>query len=153
MKLKKTNYRRLLYLISTVIIGLIALAVSNARLLFYKEADKAERVYLSTHLKLDQDRAGYLFDANYRIQSDYLASHSNMIGQHATFINVCTNGCALLRGNEEILEACGFISRDRFKKYRVYFCNVKITLENDQPLTCEPINYQNFKKLCSLMIA
>ncbi len=152
MKLKKTSPRRLLYLLAIVIIGLLGLLVNNARLQFYQDTQKANKEFLSTHLKQDTEAARYYFYANYSPDTDYI-ERVNTIGSNATFINVCQKSCALLRG-KELLKACGDLSsEDKFNQYRIYTCSLKITLENDQSLKCEAINNQSFNILCDTFIA
>ena len=152
MKLKKTSPRRLLYLLAIVIISLLGLLVNNARLQFYRDTQKANKEFLSTHLKQDTEAARYYFYANYRPNTDYIEKANN-IGSNATFINICQKSCALLRGRE-VLKACGDLSSEyKFKQYRVYNCSLKITLENDQPLKCEAIDNEFFNIFCDKFIA
>ena len=152
MKLKKTSPRRLLYLLAIIIIGLLGLLVNNARLQLYRDTQKANKEFLSTHLKQDTEAAQYYFYANYRPDTDYI-ERANNIGSNATFINVCQKSCALLRG-KEILKICNNLSsKYKFKQYRVYNCSLKVSLENDQPLKCEAIDKELFNILCGKVIA
>ena len=152
MKLKKTSSRRLLYLLTIVIVGLLGLLVSNARLKFYKDTQDANQKFLSIHLKQDTEAARYYFYANYRPNTDYI-ERSFVTGNNATFINVCQKSCALLRG-EEILKVCNNLSsKYKFRQYRVYNCSLKITLENDQPLKCKAIDNELFNIFCDRFIA
>lgn len=154
MKLPKTCPRRLLYLSAIVAICSLGLLCSNARIAFYKAYKKAEKNYLSTHLKQDTQAARQFFYSEYRVNTDYIENHSDSIGAKATFINVCKTSCALLRGYNETQKLCNDITTyNQFDKYRVYFCNVKVSLENDQPLTCEAINWNTFKASCDSRIA
>ena len=149
MKLKKTSLRRLLYLLAIAVICSLGLLCSNARIAFYKAYKKAEKIYLSTHLNQDTEAARNFFYSEYRVNTDYIENNLDSIGNKATFINVCrTTSCALFKGYETG-QLCNDIStNDKFDKYRVYFCNVKVTLENDQPLKCEPINWNIFRASC-----
>ena len=152
MKLKNTSPRRLLYLLVIVAIGLLGLLYSNARLQFYKDTQEANQKFLSTNLKQDTEAAQYYFYANYRPDTDYIAREATKV-DNATFINVCQKSCALFRG-KEFLNVCGDLSSEyKFKQYRVYTCNLKITLENDQPLKCEAIDNRMFNALCGKYIA
>ena len=152
MKLPKTSPRRLLYLLAIIIACLLGLFVSNARLRFYESKQEANHKLLSTHLKQDTEAAQYDFYANYRPDTDYI-ERTNAIGQKATFINVCQSSCALFKGRD-VAELCSDLySSDKFSEYRVYHCSVKITLENDQPLKCEAINWNTFKASCNLQVA
>ena len=57
------------------------------------------------------------------------------------------------RGHET-RRLCNDIStHNEFDKYRVYFCNVKVSLENNQPLKCEAINWNTFKASCDFRVA
>ena len=153
MKLRKTNPRRLLYLLAIFVIGCLGLYLSNARLKMYRDAYKADQVLLNTHLKIDTEDAQYYFYANYRPNTDYIEKANN-IGRNATFINICQRSCILLRGGKEILKACDDLSdRYRFKQYRVYNCSLKVTLENDQPLKCKAIDNELFNIFCDKFIA
>ena len=152
MKLRKTNPRRLLYLLAIVAIGLLGLFLNNARLKMYKDMDTADQKFLSTHLKQDTEAAQYAFYAKYRPNTDYIERVNNT-GSNATFINVCQTQCDLFKGRE-ILEVCGQLSSEkRFHQYRVYNCSLKVTLENDQPLRCEAIDKQLFNIFCGKVIA
>ena len=155
MKLPKTSPRRLLYLLVIIITCLLGLLVNNARLQFYKDINQANKEYLSTHLKQDTEAARYYFYANYKLDTDSIEK-ANIIGQNATFINVCKKeSCALLGINKkELLKACNDLSSNYyFNQHRVYACNVKVTLENDQPLRCEAINNETFNLFCNKFIA
>ena len=152
MKFKKTSSRRLLYLLTFVVIGLLVLICSNARLKMYESMDIANKKFLSTHLKQDTEAAQYVFYAKYRLDTDYIARVNNT-GRNATFINVCQAQCDLFKG-KKILEVCGQLSsKYRFNQYRVYNCSLRITLENDQPLRCEAIDRKLFNIFCGKVIA
>ena len=152
MKLKKTNPRRLLYLLAIVVIGLLGLFCSNARIAFYKAKEISEKIYLSTHIKQDTEAAQYVFYAKYRPNTDYI-SRVNNTGSNATFVNVCQVQCDLFKG-KEILEACNRLSsQHQFNKYRVYNCSLKVSLENDQPLKCKAIDNKLFNIFCGKVIA
>ena len=152
MKLPKTSLRRLLYLITIITACLLGLLVSNARLQFYRDTHKANQKLLSTHLKQDTESAQYYFYANYRLDTDNIEKFSTL-GSNATFINVCKDSCALFKG-KELLKSCSDLSSQyQFDKHRVYKCNVKVTLENDQPLRCEAIDNRTFNIFCGNYIA
>ena len=152
IKFKKTSSRRLLYLLTFVVIGLLVLICSNARLKMYEGMDIANKKFLSTHLKQDTEAAQYVFYAKYRLDTDYIARINNT-GRNAIFINVCQGQCDLFKG-KEILEVCDQLSsKYRFNQYRVYNCSLKITLENDQPLRCEAIDRKLFNIFCGKVIA
>ena len=152
MKLKKTSPRRLLYLLTIVVIGLLGLICNNARLKMYKDMNIADQKFLSTHIKQDTEAAQYVFYAKYRPNTDYI-SRVNNTGSNATFVNVCQAQCDLFKGRE-LLEVCGQLSsQHQFNKYRVYNCSLKVTLENDQPLKCEAIDRKLFKIFCGKVIA
>ena len=155
MKLPKTSPRRLLYLLGAFIACFLLFFVSKARLQFYQDIKKANKAFLSTHIKQDTEAAHYYFYANYRPNTDYIEA-ANTIGHNATFINICKNeSCALFGGNKyEMLRACNKLSsKDSFSQYRVYTCNVKVTLENDQPLQCDAIDNRAFNAFCDRFIA
>ena len=152
MKFKKTSPRRLLYLLTIITIGLLGLLCNNARLKMYSDMDIADQKFLSTHLKQDTEAAQYYFYANYRLNTDYI-ERANTISNIATFINICQNSCALLKG-KEILKACNDLSSEyQFNRYRVYNCSLKVTLENDQPLKCEAVDRELFNIFCGKVIA
>ena len=152
MKLRKTSPRKLLYLLAIFITGCLGLFVNKAWLKMHRDTDKADQRLLSTHLKQDTEAAQYYFYANYRPKTDYIDKTSAM-GNKATFINICQKSCILLRG-KEVLSACRDLSGEyTFKKYRVYTCSLRITLENDQPLKCEALNNQRFNVVCDKFIA
>ena len=154
MKLPKTSPRRMLYLLAITVICSLGLLCSNARIAFYKAYKKAEKIYLSTHLKQDTEEARQFFYSEYRVNTDYIEDHLDSIGSRATFVNVCQKSCALLRGYNETQRLCHDIpTHNEFDKYRVYFCNVEVTLENDQPLTCEAVNWNTFKASCDFRVA
>ena len=148
MKLKKTSSRRLLYLLAIVVIGLLGLFCSNARMAFYKAKEFSEKIYLSTHLKKDTEAAQYYFYANYRPKTDYI-EQKNKVGVQESFFNVCQASCALFNSSDAMQLCSDLYSNDKFGKYRVYHCSVKVTLENDQPLKCEAINWDTFKASCN----
>ena len=151
-KLKKTSCRRMLYLLAIVVICSLGLLCSNARIAFYKAYKASEKKFLSTHLEQDTEAAQYDFYANYRPNTNYIEV-ANAVGRNAIFINVCQTSCALFKGND-VVELCSDLySNDKFNEYRVYHCSVKVTLENDQPLKCEAINWSTFKASCNLKIA
>ena len=155
MKLPKTSPRRLLYLLAIIITCLLGLLVSNARLQFYKDITQANKEYLSTHLKQDTEAAQYYFYASYRLDTDSM-KRANTIGQNASFINICKKeSCTLLGVNKkELLKACnGLSSKYYFNQHRVYNCNIKVTLENNQPLRCEAIDNETFNLFCDKFIA
>ena len=154
-KFKKTSPRRLLYLLAIIITCLLGLLVNKARLQFYKDSKEADQKFLSTHLKQDTEAARYYFYANYRLDTDSM-KRANTIGQNASFINICKKeSCALLGVNKkELLKACnGLSSKYYFNQHRVYNCNIKVTLENDQPLKCEAIDNEIFNLFCNKFIA
>ena len=149
MKLRKTSPRRLLYLVAIAICGLLGLLCSKAWLKMYKDSDKADQVYLSTHLKQDTELARYAFYANYRPKTDYI-KNTALIGSNASFLNVCADNCFLLSNKKDLLNICSKLSaKYRFDQHRVYNCNITVTLENDQPLNCKAINRDIFTKFCS----
>ena len=152
MKLKKTSPRRLLYLIAIVVTCSLGLLCSNARIAFYKAYRTAEKKFLSTHLEQDTKAAQYDFYANYRPNTNYI-EQANAIGHNAIFINVCQTSCALLKGSGVMQLCSDLYNNDKFNKYRVYHCSVKVTLENDQPLKCEAISWSTFKASCNLQVA
>ena len=152
LKLRKTSPRRLLYLLAIVIICSLGLLCSNARITFYKAYKAAEKKFLSTHLKQDTQAAQYYFYANYRLKTDYI-EQANRIGLQESFFNVCQGSCILLKGSDALQLCEDLYSDDQFNKYRVYHCSVRVTLENNQPLKCEAINWRTFKTSCDLRIA
>ena len=147
-KLKKTSSRRLLYLLAIVVIGLLGLFCSNARIAFYKAKEISEKIYLSTHLKKDTEAARHYFYANYRPKTNYI-EQTNKVGVQATFINVCQTSCVLFKGSDALQLCDDLYSNNKFNKYRVYHCSVRVTLENNQPLKCEAINWNTFKASCN----
>ena len=92
------------------------------------------------------------FYAQYRLDTDYI-ERTNSVGTQEEFFNVCQTSCALLRGNDAVQVCTNLYSNDKFDKYRVYYCSVKVTLENDQPLKCEAINWDTFKTSCDIQVA
>ena len=152
MKLPKTSHRRLLYLLAVIIISCLGLFLNRAWLKMQEDEYEADHKLLSTHLKQDTETAQYYFYANYRPNTNYIDKFSVM-GQNATFINICQKSCILFRG-KEVLTACKDLSgKYKFNQYRVYTCSLKVTLENDQPLKCEAINNQRFNNICDKFIA
>ena len=155
MKLKKTSPRRMLYLTALAICCSLGLFCHQAWLKLYRDNHKADKAFLSTHLKQDTEAARYAFYANYSPKTDYIKSKS-LIGRNATFLNVCNNNdtCILLADRKKILNVCSQLSsKYKFGQYRVYHCNVIFTLENDKPLNCEAINRHRFNGLCNKFIA
>ena len=107
---------------------------------------------LSTNLDLDTEKAQKVFYAKYRLNTDYI-ENTNSIGSKEEFFNVCQASCGLFRG-KEAYELCDDLPiSTKFNKYRVYYCTIRVTLENDQPLKCEAINWDTFKTSCNSRIA
>ena len=155
LKLRKTCPRRMLYLMAITIGCSLALICHQAWLKLYRDNHKVDQVFLSTHLKQDTEAARYAFYANYRPKTDHINSAS-LTGSKATFLNVCNknDSCALLSNRKDILKVCSQLSsKYKFKQHRVYYCNVIVTIENDQPLNCEVIDRYGFNNFCSKFIA
>ena len=151
LELRKTSPRRMLYLVAIAIGCSLGLLCHQAWLKLYRDNHKADQAFLSTHLKQDTEAARYAFYANYSPKTDYI-NNASFIDSNATFLNVCNNNdtCALLTDRKDILNVCSQLSsKYRFRQHRVYNCNVKVTLENDQPLTCKAINRDTFDNFCS----
>ena len=73
------------------------------------------------------------------------------LGTFERFLNLCNrNACRVISGLEPTRDVCNKeLSTSRnFHKYRVYSCKLKITLENDGPMDCTRINWNDLKGFC-----
>ena len=145
--MRKTKPRRLFYLLAIAVICILGLIYNSGRLMMLEAAERANKKLLSTNLKLDTEIAQKFFYAKYRLDTDYIEK-TNSIGSNEEFFNVCQSSCGLFRGREASKLCNDLQSSTKFSKYRVYFCTVRVTLENDQPLRCEAINWDTFKTSC-----
>ena len=150
--MKKVRYRKLFYLLAIAVICIIGLIYSDARLKMLSAIDMANKKFLSSDLKQDTEEAQKFFYARYRPDTDYI-ERTNSVGMKDYFFNVCQASCALFKGSDAEQLCADLYSNDKFDKYRVYYCSVEVTLENDQPLMCEAISWRTFKTSCDLQVA
>ena len=150
--MRKTKPRRLFYLLAIAVICILGLIYNSGRLMMLEAAERANKKLLSTNLRLDTEKAQKFFYAQYRLDTDYI-ERTSAIGTQEEFFNVCQTSCFLFRGNDAVQLCSDLYSNDKFNQYRVYHCTVKVTLENDQPLKCEAINWDTFKTSCDIQVA
>ncbi len=150
--MRKTKPRRLFYLLAIAVICILGFIYNSGRLMMLEATERADKKLLSTNLKLDTEKAQKVFYAQYRLDTDYIEK-TNSVGSKEEFFNVCQASCGLFRGRDASKLCNDLQSSTKFSKYRVYFCTVRVTLENDQPLRCETINWDTFKSSCNLQVA
>ena len=116
----------------------------------WKYEIEAERLELSLDKKVQVDTKTGRKAIDELFNPDE-ALRKGWIGKTETYLNVCDSAtCKIMTGIEPTLEVCNktITSSREFSKYRVYVCKLKITVENDQPMACDPITWKELSGFC-----
>ena len=124
---------------------------------FYLDAQseakqKLDDVYIQTDQRVQADiqASQYAWDMFYSPNTDYIEKHG-LVGIKEHLLSVCnTTKCSLYQGPQDMKEVCKerLATSKQFYEYRVYVCSFILTLENDKPLQCIPVSWQQFKESC-----
>ena len=150
------NPRSLLYLYGLLAISWIIsfyFIFENIYLDAQSEAkQKLDNVYIQTDKRIQADiqATQYAWDIFFTPDVDYIEKQG-LVGTKESLLSVCnTIKCSLYRGPQDMKDACKerLATSKQFHQHRVYACSFIVTLENDKPLECIPVSWQQFKESC-----
>ena len=118
-----------------------------AEIKYEREMERLE--YSQTkRYKVDVDTAREAYDKSFDPDE---AVRDDRIGKMDRFLNMCNSAsCRIVSGPEPTLDVCNneLSSSSKFHKYRVYSCSIKVSLENDEPMNCDKVTWNELKVFC-----
>ena len=111
-----------------------------------------KNIYIQTDQRVQADiqASQYAWDFFFTPDTDYIEKQG-LVGTKEHLLSVCnTRKCSLYRGPQDMKEVCKerLATSKQFHQHRVYACSFIVTLENDKPLQCIPVSWQEFKTSC-----
>ena len=103
------------------------------------------------------------FDGFFEMQTDRVVKYKKE-GEEALLVSVCATECWIKEGKDVCGDRCKVASglpkirnlclnnlstSREFHKHRVYDCRMKIRLDGDEPLSCIPYTWREFKTVCT----